>query len=163
MPLLRKITKPKWFDTPWLPPGEVPADALVDLRSQHNVLSVWRVEPDEANLHVVIAAMASDKTERLANFDYVLLDEDVLARLNIQLIQTEGETPHLHANLQWHCDLSELTAMKVVQLAHEVKRKEAEHRRVQHTVVRDILKTALETGELQRTAVTAKLLAELEA
>ena len=163
MPLLRKITKPKWFDKPWLPAGEVPADALVDLRTQNNELSVWRVEPDEVNLHAVIAALASNKTERLANLDYVVLDEEVVAGLGIEWTQTVGDSPHRDANLQWHCDLTELTATKVVGLARAMKRKEAEHKRVQHTAVRDILRAALQDGALQRTAVSPGLLAALEA
>ena len=162
MPLLRKITKPKWYDLPWLPAGDVPADALVDLRTQKNELSVWRVEPGEGNLNAVIAALASNKTDRLDNLDYVLIDEEVVTNLGIQYVKTDGDSPHSDANSRWHCDLVELTGAKVLGLAREMKRRQAEHKRVQHTAVRDILKAALQAGALQRASVNEGLLAALE-
>jgi len=162
MALLRKITKAKWYDTPWLQNGEVPADALVDLRTQNNELSVWRIEPDRANLNAVIAALASNKTDRLANLDYVLLDEEVVIALGIQSVKSDGDSPHRHANSHWHWDLVHLTAAKVLGLAREMKRREAEHKRVQHTAVREILRAALQGGELDRDVVKADLLDQLE-
>jgi hypothetical protein len=162
MPLLRKITKAKWYDAPWLPAGDVPADALVDLRTQKNELSVWRVERDEANLNAVIAALASNKTDRVANLDYVLLEDEVVAALGIQCVKTDGDSPHTDANARWHCDLIELTATKVVRLAEEMKRREAEHKRLLPNMVKSILVSALQAGELQRTEVTPKLLTALE-
>jgi hypothetical protein len=163
MALLRKITKPKWYNTPWLPAGDVPADALVDLRTQKNELSVWRVEAGEANLNAVIAALASNGTDRVANLDYVLLEDEAVAALGIQCIKTDGDSPHQDANARWHCDLVELTATKVIRLAEEMKRHESEHKRLFPETVRSILLSALQAGALQRTAVTPKLLAELEA
>jgi hypothetical protein len=163
MALLRKITKPKWFDTPWLPAGEVPADALVDLRTQQNTLSVWRVDPGEANLSAVIAALASNQTTRVDKFDYVLLDDEVVTGLGIQCVKTEGDSPHLDANSTWHFDLVELTATKVVGLAREMKRVEAEHRRMFPDDVREILRSALDGGALKRAKVKPELLAELDA
>ena len=162
MPLLRKITKAKWLDLPWLRAGDVPADALVDLRTQKNELSVWRVDPDEANLNAVIAALASNGTDRIANLDYVLLEDEVVAGLGIQCVKTDGDSPHLDANVRWHCDLVELTATNVVRLAEEMKRREAEHKRLFPGRVKTILVSALQAGELQRAAVTPKLLAALE-
>ena len=162
MPLLRKITKPKWYDTPWLPAGDVPADALVDLRTQRNELSVWHVEPDETNLNAVIAALASNQTTRVANLDYVLLADEAVAALGIQCVKTDGDSPHRDANTRWHCDLVELTATKVVRLAEEMKRREAEHKRLMPNIVKSILLSALQAGALQRGSVTPELLAELE-
>lgn len=161
MPLLRKITKPKWYDQPWLPAGELPADALVDLRTQKNELSVWRVEPGEGNLNAVIAALASNKTDKLDNLDYVLIDEEVVTNLGIQYVKTDGDSPHSDANSRWHCDLVELTGAKVLGLAREMKLRQAEHKRV-HTAVREILKTALQAGALQRVSMKEGLLAALE-
>jgi hypothetical protein len=66
------LKTPKWYDTPWLSPGDVPADGLVDLRTSNNELSVWHVEADESILHAVVAALASNKTKRVDKLDYVL-------------------------------------------------------------------------------------------
>lgn len=162
MALLRKITKAKWYDQSWLPQGEVPGDALVDLRTQKNELSVWRIEPGETNLNAVIAALASNKTDRLDNLDYVLVDEDVVGQLGIQSVLSEGDSPHPHANTHWHVDLVELSGSKVLALAHEMKRLQGEHKRVQPKVVREILKAALRGGELRRESLMPELLADLE-
>jgi len=162
MPLLRKITKPRWYDQSWLPAGDVPSDALVDLRTQKNELSVWRVEPGEGNLHAVIAALASNKTAKLDNLDYVLIDEQVVTNLGIQYVKTDGDSPHSDANSRWHCDLVELTGAKVLGLAREMKLRQAEHKRIQHTAVRVILKAALQAGALRRDSVHEGLLTALE-
>jgi hypothetical protein len=162
MPLLRKISKAKWFSPEWLEEGEVPGDALVDLRTQKNELSVWRVDPVGRNLNAVIAALASNKTDRVDNLDYVLVDEEVLTQLGIRTVQSEGQSPHPQANSNWHVDLVELSGARILNLAHEMKRRQAEHKRVQHKVVREILRAALQGGELQRQSLNVKLLAELE-
>lgn len=58
--LLRSVTKPKWERPGWMAAGEIPADALTDLRADHNELSVWSVDPDNGtNLKMVLAALAS--------------------------------------------------------------------------------------------------------
>jgi hypothetical protein len=100
MALLRKITKAKWLDPDWLPPGELPGDALVDLRTQNNELSVWRIEPDNRNLDDVIAALASNKTGHVDKFDYVLLDDAVVERLGIDCVKRDGDSPHGDANVR---------------------------------------------------------------
>lgn len=63
MPLiLRKIEKGRWNSdpqaVPWLPPGEVQAQALLDLAPKDNGLSVWLIEEDRSNLDRVVAALA---------------------------------------------------------------------------------------------------------
>ena len=159
--LLRKITKPKWYDTDWLPRGEVPADGLVDLRTDGNELSVWRVEPDESNLNAIVAALAG-RGKRIDKLDYVLLDDDVVTRLQIGCVQSDGDSPHTDANSRWHRDLVQLTATKIIELAREVKRREAGHKRVNQHAIKRILKNALDSGAMQRSAVDADLLAELD-
>jgi hypothetical protein len=162
MALLRKITKPKWYDTPWLGPGDVPADALIDLRTQNNELSVWHIEPDATNLDDVIAALAANNTDRVANLDYVLVDEEALAQLGIKTVKSPGASPHAHANSHWHRDLVELSGSRLLALAHEMKRRQAEHKRIQHATVRDILKAALQSGKLERESLKPALIADLE-
>ncbi len=162
MALLRKITKAKWYDQPWLPQGQIQADALVDLRTQNNELSVWRIEPDESNLNAIVAALASSKTSRIDKLDYVLLDDAALERLDITYVKSQGDSPHTDANVRWHCDLVGLTVAKVVELAREVKRCEPAHKRLPHTAVRAILKSALDGGMLERKVVEEALVSELE-
>src|SRR5262245_1715293 len=121
MPLLRKITKAKWYDDESIPVGEIQADALTDLRTDKNALSVWSVELDESSLAAVIAALASNKTAHVSKVDYVLLDDDVIARLDLRPVKSDGDSPHHEANTRWHLDLTGLTVSKIAGLAREVK------------------------------------------
>jgi hypothetical protein len=57
--LLRTVSNAKWVPPDWMDAGEVPADALSDLKVMDNALSVWQVEADRTNLEMVITALAS--------------------------------------------------------------------------------------------------------
>ena len=118
--LLRNVTKPKWEARDWMAAGDVPADALTDLRADHNELSVWRLEPDDlASLSMVLAALASSR-QRLDKLDYTLFDEAILPKISVKCVKSDGSTPHPAANGALHRDLTELTAQKVVRIAVEI-------------------------------------------
>jgi hypothetical protein len=95
--LLRVVSKPKWVAPDWMPTGDVPADALTDLRADNNELSVWRVEPDQSDLNTALAAMAANR-ERLDKLDYALIDEAILPGITTKSVCSEGRSPHLAAN-----------------------------------------------------------------
>ena len=47
--ILRQIRKAKWYkhpNVPWLNEGELQADALADLITKDNTLSVWMLEDE---------------------------------------------------------------------------------------------------------------------
>src|SRR5437588_6099649 len=117
--LLRIVTKPKWVPPDWVAAGDVPADALSDLRANNNELSVWRVELDQSNLNAAIVAAASNR-DRLDKLDYVLFDEAILPAIPIKCVRSEGNTPHVSANAEIHSDLIELTVRTIARLAHEM-------------------------------------------
>ena len=86
--ILRTIRKSKWYKherVPWLVEGELQADALGDLRTSDNELSVWLVEDDESNLEQVVTALAVTR-QRISNVDYALFDLQFLSELNIKII-----------------------------------------------------------------------------
>jgi hypothetical protein len=136
----------------------VPADALTDLRADNNALSVWRVESDQSNLSPVILAVTSGR-QRIDKLYYTLIDETILGPINIALISMEAKTPCMEANLL-HCDLIELTARKVVTLAHEMMNFQRE--RITESKVKRLLKAALQDNRLDRAIIHTDLLAELE-
>ncbi len=65
----------------------------------------------------------------------------------------------MEANLL-HCDLIELTARKVVTLAHEMMNFQRE--RITESKVKRLLKAALQDNRLDRAIIHTDLLAELE-
>jgi hypothetical protein len=157
--LLRVVSKPKWVAPDWMAPEDVPADALTDLRTDKNELSVWSVEADGTNLDAVLAAVAANR-HRLDKLDYTLLDEARLIPIQIKCERSEGITPHVTANGAMHRDLKELTVQKIAQLAKEMM--PLTRVRVPETEVRGLLLEALKNGALDRGRIQAKLLSELE-
>jgi hypothetical protein len=157
--LLRIITKPKWVAPDWMAAGDVPGDALTDLRTENNGLSVWGVEPDRSNLNTALAAVASNR-KRLDKLDYTLLDEAVLPAIPIKCVRSEGITPHLAANAAMHRDLVEITVQKLAHLAHEMMT--LERVRVTQRQVGVLLREALQSGAIDRTRIEPNLLMELE-
>ena len=128
MPLiLRKIRKSKWLIPSWLSKGDIQADALVDLSTKNNELSVWYITDDKSNFERIISALAAHR-DHLSNFDYVLFDKKFLDENNIKIRKTKGISLDEEVNELWHLDLYELSVLKIVNLA----------------------KTILENGEIKR-------------
>jgi hypothetical protein len=116
---LRKIRRAKWYredvsDMTWLPKGEIQADALGDLSTKENTLSVYRID-DSSNLDRVVAALATTGTN-LSNVDYALIDTTSIEPAKITVVATKGETADDTVN-SWHYDLIELSVQKIIALA----------------------------------------------
>jgi hypothetical protein len=120
---LIKVTWGRWqTDEPWIPAGELQAAALFDLRFSNNKLSVWKIEDDKTNLDRVIAALAVNTGRKnIERVDYVLLDPKSIEDLAIRVGKSQGKTPDTVANDEWHFDLVELTAAKIVAIAKLIK------------------------------------------
>lgn len=121
MPYLRKIRKAKWYpsDLTWLSQDDLQADALVDLSTKGNELSVYHVDPDKTNLNQVVVALALS-CDHLSNVDFALIQEEDLEPLKIKVRQSQGDTPDEWVNSR-HYDLYEITAQKILALALVIK------------------------------------------
>ncbi len=115
--LLRKVKQNRWFRADvqhLLDVGDVPADAIGDLSTSQNSLSVYRVEGEIAEVERVARALASG-ANHLDNVGYVLFDEALLAKASIEMATTNGGTVDSVVN-KWHVDLTNLTGKKLVAL-----------------------------------------------
>lgn len=161
MPLiLRKIRRPKWYKhegVPWLQPGELQADTLVDLKTEDNSLSVWRVE-DESNLDDLLGALAATCAV-LSNLDYAILGEEIVSALGLKMVQTEGNTPHKYVN-NWHHELIELSASKVVDLAKAIFTR-GETKRVRPQQILRLITHAVESGQIDPAKLSEGIKAKL--
>jgi len=127
--VLRKIDhKQLWNKKPegdiasWLQEGELPADALQDIQTDNNRLSVFLLEDGApTTLERVIGALAA-KRNHLAKFDYVLFGPALLAELGIELEATLGDTLDGAVNA-CHRDLVKLTATKLADFGTSLIRK----------------------------------------
>jgi hypothetical protein len=154
--LLRKISKAKWLIDPELG-NELQADALNDLRTGNNRLSVWFIETDHANLNQVITALASNR-ERVEKVDYVLIDMTTLNQHSFTLRNIVGDTPYEAAN-SFHRDLENLRARQILDLALMIQ--VSTKNRVAEKEVRQLLTRALNDGLLDESLIKQTLLAEL--
>jgi hypothetical protein len=160
--LLRKIRKSKWYkndSVPWLEEGEIQADALGDLVTSGNTLSIWVVEDDKSNLEQVIVALASS-CDNIANFDYALINIDCLLSIGIKIETKEGLTPYSKAN-KWHRDLIELTTSQLFKLA-EVMAIHSTRERVSEKTVLNLIRVAVQNEKIDKTKLKEDVIKKLK-
>ena len=159
---LIKVTWGKWqTDEPWIPPGELPANALFDLRFPNNKLSAWRIEDGNTNLDRVITALAVNKGKtNIDNLDYVLLEQKAIEELGVKMKKSRGATPDKTANDEWHFDLIELTVSKIVSLANCIKGLEIFRKR--EPQVKVLITRGLKENHIDLSLVDEKLRARIQ-
>jgi hypothetical protein len=159
MPLvLRKIKKAKWYKNvvvPWLKKGELQADALTDLKTTNNRLSVWLVQNDKSNLDRIITALAST-CEYLTNIDFALLDQSILEQLDIKWEKTKGDSHDDVINQTNHLDLIELTATKLYQFAHKIQTNGTMTRYLEKKVINLVIE-AIRIGRIAKNRLNEKI------
>ena len=91
---LRVVQKSRWHSKPewngWQS-GDLQGDALLDLQTKGNALSVYHVG-GVAGVDRVVTALAATR-QFVSNLDYVVFDDAPLASSNIDFVQSNGETP----------------------------------------------------------------------
>lgn len=161
--ILRKIRKAKWYknsNVGWLKEGELQADALVDLKTDSNRLSVYYVEADESNLERIITALAAT-SDSPSNLDYALIDTLILDQLGIQTLAIPGVTPDEKVN-KWHIDLTELTAAALYNLAQQIHTNAKMNiRRKAEKDIKELLKDGILKDQLDKTKMKREMLDHL--
>ncbi len=87
--------------------------------TRQNRLSVFVLDGVDDRTERVVAALAVTR-DSLAYLDLAIAPEEVLARCDIRRDKVQGQTPDPGVN-DWHEDLVELTAGKIVRLAAAIK------------------------------------------
>lgn len=149
--VLRKTNQAKWYKNPhvpWLTEGHLQADALIDLKTEANRLSIYYISDDDPPRHkerVIVALAANAHT--ISNLDYFLLDVAHLDALAIQMDdRVKGDTADDVVN-SWHRDLIELTATKLFGLANAIHAK-AEIDRVMQPDIENMLLRSIVTQQI---------------
>jgi hypothetical protein len=133
------------------------ADALGDLRTQNNELSVWLVADDKNNLAEVVAAL-SLSADQVSIVEYALISLDVLSDKGFDIVENIGVTPFTTAN-HWHRDLVKLSAGKVFELVELVKM--AEKERCRNKDALRYITHAINSGTVDVSKISNKLQASL--
>lgn len=148
--LLRKIRKNRWYktdETSWLPDNELQADALDDLRTKANELSVYSVDDNESNLGRVIAALAAN-TDHPSIIDFAIFSQEILEEIGVRARSSRGELLDDQAN-EWHYDLYELSASRILELARVIKAKARIERKLPKQVL-ELVADSMSLGRIDR-------------
>ena len=162
---LRAINKNRWYRSAvpsWLPENDIPAQPLADLipRPEEN-LSLWYIDDDRLNLKRVAAAIVSGR-ERIDKFDYALFTQEAIEVAGLSVVQSVGKTPDEQANIDWHWEVPELTADRVVRFAKAIYSR-VETKRITPIVMRGLIVEALAAGQLETKKISRRLLDDLQA
>ncbi len=154
--IFRKLDrKAAFYRIDSLEDGDVQADALYDLRTSSNALSVWLIEENRANLNRVIAALAAGR-ETLDKLDYALIQRKSLDDLGIEVVKEKGVSCDDQANESWHLDLRGLSGAKLVDLAYLIQ-EQAEFERVQRSAVATLIVTSVGEGFIDSTRISTHI------
>ena len=158
--VLRKLDRKAAFHPiAGIPTGDVQADALSDLRTIGNALSVWLVDDDRANLDRIVAALGAGRME-LAKLDYALMEYGMLDDLHIQATAKHGLSLDAGANSLWHRDLVGLSGQKLLELAVMMEAR-AKFERVQKSDLSTLIAQSLHSGFIDRGRLKEKLVRAL--
>ena len=152
---LRVVRQGRWSRPTWKAsiPQQWQADALGDLATQGNALSVFLVDTQQTT-DQVIAGLAA-KRKNLTNFDYAVIDSNLLTNLGVRTEPQTGETLHPEAN-QLHHNIVELTAINSLMLVRSIPPESVV--RVQWKRVGVIVKQEIEAGYIKKHDVSEGIL-----
>ena len=158
--ILRKLDRRAAFHpVDWIQQGDVSADALSNLRTTGNALSVWQIDENQTNLQRVVAALAAGRM-KLDKIDYALIDRRSLDPLGVRLIKEAGGSCDRDANSLWHQDITELSGSKLLELAFTLQT-HAKFKRFHKKAVRNLIAASIEDGFIDSTQLEDKLRKDL--
>jgi hypothetical protein len=166
--LMAKFLRKVQYKTNWdpagefskyLPPGEAPADALQDLVTSDNTLSVWEIDDKGTNLERVLAAIAS-RGDHLQKIDYLIVDSRHLLELGLAMEKKTGQTHDGYANESWHFDLTHLSASDLSRLANNMFAHGKTDRKREPSLI-ELLNKSIESGFVDAANLRPNLLARL--
>ena len=98
--------------------GDLQADALTDLKTTTNELTVWHVKEDKSNLDEIVTALQVDNDV----LDYVLVEIHILTKLDLS-IEEKSEGISNNILRPWLRVIPNLSAAKLLELAMEIQAK----------------------------------------
>ena len=141
---------------PWIKPNDIQADALTDLQTQSNILSIWKIEDDLSNLENIITAIAATRLKPDV-VQYIMVDIQTILDAGFTLKETPGDTPFT-SMAHYHVDIVELSGQRLVNLARLLQSSPFEKARRTESQVRNLLWQAYENRLLN----TEKMKIELK-
>lgn len=150
--VVRAIRRSRWtgaFDAAWLAKGDFPADALGDLNTSANAMSVYFLD-QHGDLDRLAPALAATK-DSFAEFDYAEIDLPFFNQTGIKIKEVLGDTPDTFVN-NWHRDLIELSIRNLVDLVGVIHN----HATIGRTSEKDVKRLLIESatsGYIERPSI----------
>ena len=156
----------KWDGTEAVqrPGALVCGDAITDLKTTHNMLSIWKVN-DDSQINESIAAVALGR-ERLSKVSFVILEENEVEQgLNLLIKVNEGKCKPIieKSILERHRDIIELDSQQLESLsAYMLKRVQGSHNdNKDNEQIKAIVAEMIKQNKVDPTKINEKLKAEL--
>ncbi len=89
--LVRKISRAKWPEQ-ICKVTDIMADAISDIRTSGNTLSVWKIDSLEQLDEAALALAVSSKTSKIEKMDIVWIDEECFHSKGISIVEADGDT-----------------------------------------------------------------------
>lgn len=153
---LRVIRCGRWYKHPeigWLGKDELQSDALCDIQTKENKLSVYMISSEDDKLRVIVALAAN--RDNPSNLDYAVFDESRFDSLDITVKQTEGYTPDAMANTL-HYEIVDLTVKRLAMLAEVIST--GQHDRILEREIKMLLHDAANEGRIDEKLLKPNIL-----
>lgn len=161
--LLRKISHAKWDPSKGWSEVKISADAVTaDLRTQDNMLSLWKCgDGEEVEIEGAALALIA-ASNRLDKIDIVWLSDDELQADGQTLQDTKGDTP-VQDLIEQHVDVSELDYSSLGKVASRIAAAIAggRYRRLRLKRVKALLLEAVEQKRVKLTHLKEGLRTEV--
>ena len=117
---IRVLNSKRYWDTdehskfPWLSNNELPSDALLNVKTQGNSLSIYILDDDGNDLDIILCAHASTR-DHINPIDFAVIPDNILSEIGLETYDTQGQTLVSHVN-DLHQDLVHISADKLVNM-----------------------------------------------
>ena len=162
--LVRKISRAKWPEE-ICPINILCGDAISDLRTTSNTISLWRVDSEEDLSTAMLALAASSKSSRIENVSLVWFPEETLLDKNIPLDTNSPGDTIISDLVQYHRDACEITYQSLGDLASIIMTElivKKHYIRFGRAEVKKALATAYKNNRIAEEKCTPDLLDEIK-
>lgn len=152
---IRMIQRARYQHVRGAPADQPSCDAVTDLRTTDQSLSVWQMDPaaSVASDDRLLLAVLGAQRPNLSPLDLVSITEEFLASTGIELRRTPGNVQVASLN-ERHFDLVNLTIAQLSALALTIMQASLPIHRVSQPQLRDLIKGEVNSGKIERAWVT---------
>lgn len=143
----------------WLEKNDIAADAVTDLETRENDLSIFVINDDLSQLDRCLSALAANRM-RLKPLDYILFDTRVIDQLQLETNDLEGNLRDKEVN-KLHRNIIKLSANKLIKLSNIIM-DSCIPNRILDDQVADIIVNSITNKWIEEKSINEKLLEDIK-